>query len=81
MHICSAQDAASPLVAPMTNLAAGTHDSTGGWMSGGAAGRLCFTIEQVKFLLTKPVAPMTSLAAVAHDSTGGWGTGSAAGGR
>lgn len=32
------QDASSPLAAPMANLLQGSHDSGGGWMSGGPAG-------------------------------------------
>lgn len=39
-----AQDATSLLVAPMTNLPAGAHDSTGGWMTGGPAGRHCSAV-------------------------------------
>lgn len=32
------QDATSPLVAPLTGLFSGSHDSSGGWMTGSAGG-------------------------------------------
>ena len=34
------QDAKSPIVAPLTAVQGAVHDSSGGWMTGGAGGEL-----------------------------------------
>jgi hypothetical protein len=38
-----AQDAKAPLVTPLTNILGTTHDSSGGWMTGGPGGNIKMT--------------------------------------
>jgi hypothetical protein len=67
-----AQDAKSPIVAPLTAVQGVAHDSSGGWMTGGAGGEsvslACLQPDQC------PMANCTVLCAVVVycDACGNW---------
>jgi len=60
--VAYAQDSRSPIGAPLPATVGAAHDSSGGWMTGGAGGEFCPHLPIARFLPSlSPAASFLSL--------------------